>query len=322
MVTKEIRKIRCNDALRVLVEHNEAVFFTLTTPDEVDFCTIRARWRSLRHDLLRALRKRSAGRKIHYVMNYELHPGYLQKIVRDPRTVDRVIRSTGRSHGWHIHGVLSCFLPLDQFLPMLRRNGFGRVDVRRVKTKGVSDYLTKHALKAYAGLSKKERELYQGSRRRLVNTSRGLPALNEYAYQSAHLDAVRNLMKEEKQNINDLQKQVDADITISPYVAGSHRLLYDYRRLRCRAECCALLGLVRTFDLVKVIERLQHGGGIASLVSRLQWRGVFEQAGVTTVKADVQNSERERAARDSVFDGAGYGVRDFAIGRRRRASGD
>lgn len=179
---------RCRDTLKVLSAKNDAVFLTLTTPDVVDFVSIRERWRSLRHWLCRRL----GGAK--YVMNYEKHPGYLQKSVKDRYGFERILRSDGVSHGWHIHAVFDTFIPLLEISSVVRQHGFGRVDVRRVTSCGISDYLTKHALKAYRGLSRKEREVYPKLRMRLVNSSRGLPTLDEYAWHGALLDKQRGLL--------------------------------------------------------------------------------------------------------------------------------
>lgn len=244
MTTKEIKETRCMDALKLLSESGEAVFFTFTTPDVVDYHTIRARWCRLRHELLRSLRTQyGKGRKVLYVMNYEKHPGYLQKVVRHPQCVEIVKRSDGNSHGWHIHGVINCFVPLDRFLPLVRACGFGRTDVRRVTSKGIATYLTKHALKAYAGLSRKEREKYKGQRMRLVNASRGLPTLDEYSYRSPLLTAMEPIKLEERQH----------EMALIPLPL--HRRP-DYRKIRQRAEVCALLGFSHVFQLVRLIERL------------------------------------------------------------------
>lgn len=153
---REIRSVRCEDLLKELVKSGSCVFFTLTTPDVVDYEEIRRRWRLLRHDLVRRL-----GRGVKYVMNYEIHP---------------------KGHGWHIHGVFDRFVSLRRFLPLIRKYGFGRVDFRRVTSVGVADYLTKHCLKAYRGV--KKCCSLSGRRLRLVNTSRGLPRLNDYYYTS------------------------------------------------------------------------------------------------------------------------------------------
>lgn len=135
----------------------------MTTPDVVDYTEIRARWRNLRHELCDQLHN------ARYVMNYEIHP---------------------RGHGWHIHGVFDRFVPLRKFLPLIRRYGFGRVDFRKVGTVGVANYLTKHCLKAYRGVRSKCAR--SGKRLRLVNTSRGLPRLCDYQYQSDWLARFRS----------------------------------------------------------------------------------------------------------------------------------
>lgn len=186
------KQIRCDDALGVLCRAGSATFFTLTTPDVVDYETIRARWRELRHDMVQDMRRR--GLVPQYVMNYERHPGYLQKVVNKDTYQEHIIRSDGVSHGWHIHGVMSERIELSRYRPMFDYVGFGRVDVRPVTSKGVSDYLTKHALKAYRGISKRERAKSEVERLRLVNVSRGLPSLASYRSSSAYIEKCRYFM--------------------------------------------------------------------------------------------------------------------------------
>lgn len=186
------KQIRCDDVLGILNAENRATFFTLTTPDEVDFETIRARWRDLRHDLVRDMRRK--GSTPQYVMNYERHPGYLQKVVHKDTPDEFIVRSDGHSHGWHIHGVISEYLSLMRYRSLFDSCGFGRVDVRRVTSNGVSDYLTKHALKAYRGITKRERERSGVERLRLVNVSRGLPSLASYRVESAYIEKCRYYM--------------------------------------------------------------------------------------------------------------------------------
>lgn len=187
------KKLRAHDALDILIKDGKATFFTFTTPDEVDFKEISGRWRSFRTWFLQYLRRN--GEKPDYVMNFERHPGYLQKVVKKDTFDEFVIRSDGNSHGWHIHGVISCRLPMfPWFLKRLGRFGFGRVDVRRVNSQGVADYLTKHALKAYRGISRKEKERTGVQRLRLVCASRGLPALSDYRADSPHLEKARYIM--------------------------------------------------------------------------------------------------------------------------------
>lgn len=192
MQHKSKRKLRCEDALGLLVKGGHCTFFTLTTPDVVEYPEIRARWARLRLYLLQDLRRR--GFEPEYVMNFERHPGYLQKVVNNDTFEECVIRSDGIPHGWHIHGVISCFLDLRRYLGAMHAYGFGRVDVRPVKTTGVADYLTKHALKAYRGISKRERERNGVQRLRLVCTSRGMPSLSHYRADSPYLELTRYLM--------------------------------------------------------------------------------------------------------------------------------
>lgn len=140
------------------------MFFTLTTPDVVDLSEIRNRWRRFRHYLVESV----FASGVKYVMNFERHP---------------------EGHGWHIHSVFSAYVPLKRILPYVRECGFGRVDVRRVYTTGVAEYLTKHALKAYATANAFLRADGGGVKRmRLVNTSRGLPPLSDYTYLSGYRD--------------------------------------------------------------------------------------------------------------------------------------
>lgn len=170
MVSKLIRQVRCDDVLTAFLKgNNQAVFFTLTTKDCIDIYTIRFRWRRLRHYLVEKF-----GKGFKFVMNYELHPN---------------------GHGWHIHGVANRFINLrGGGLKKIQGYGFGRVDVRQVSSKGVADYLTKHALKAYRGV---KGSLKIANRRlRLVNTSRGLPTLNDYFWRSKFKDKINQSSKD------------------------------------------------------------------------------------------------------------------------------
>lgn len=163
-----VKKARCEDVLTAFMEGARgAVFFTLTTPDVVEVQEIRRRWREMRHWLVRVL-----GKGAKYVMNYEIHPG---------------------GHGWHIHSVWNRYIDLRKHLDKIRSFGFGRVDIRRVDSKGVADYLTKHALKAYSGVSRVLRSRGKASRLRLVNTSRGLPTLDSYTWESDLITKTRHL---------------------------------------------------------------------------------------------------------------------------------
>lgn len=184
---------RAHDALAVLMKDGKATFFTFTTPDVVDYETISARWRAVRHAIIRDMRRR--GLKPEYVMNFERHPGYLQKLVNKDTFDEFVLRSDGNSHGWHLHGVISCYLDLSRYLHVIKGHGFGRVDVRQVKTPDVADYLTKHALKAYRGISRRERIRTGVERLRLVNASRGVPSLASYQSFSPFLELCRYLMR-------------------------------------------------------------------------------------------------------------------------------
>lgn len=244
MITREIKELRCQDSLEILTKSGRCVFFTLTTPDEVDYQTIRFRWRELRHYLLRDLRQQGIGR-VEYVMNYELHNPYLQKIVKKDTIEERIIRGDGHCHGWHIHGVINAFVDLCKYRNYLSRCGFGRVDVRYVNSIGVANYLTKHALKAYRGLGRKDKEKYKGLRVRLVNASRGLPALSEYLYHSEHLAKVNKIAEREKDEIQKF-KLCDKDINKK----------VDYRKIKLYAEVAALMNVDAIWKVRKAIERL------------------------------------------------------------------
>lgn len=282
MQSCEIRKQRCYDSLQVLNSTGRAVFMTLTTVDVVDLPTIRGRWRRLRHELMRYLRK-NGQKEVQYVMNYELHPGYLQKIVRDSRTVDRVIHSDGLPHGWHIHGVVSCFVPVAVFRRLAENAGFGRVNLKRVTSGGIAEYLTKHALKAYRGLTRRERETYRGMRLRLVNASRGLPALDDYAYKSDLRAATDEIVLRERASYDELRYRYwldDGDGELVPTDARGEVLPLkspDFRAMRTRAECCALLGLRSFAELSSALQFLKSCGVASFLgqIERLKWRNVF-----------------------------------------------
>lgn len=248
MASKVVKETRCDDALLVLTRGGNAVFFTLTTRDKVDYHEIRRRWRAFRHFLLRSLRsKLPKGASIEYVMNYEAHPGYLQKVVGKDTFGEHVIRSDGNSHGWHIHGVINCFVSIKEYRKLLDSCGFGRCDFRRVTSVGVSEYLTKHALKAYRGLSKKERAKYPSSRLRLVNASRGLPSLSSYAFQSEHLKNVRSMLSAWQFERNELG---------SLYVPS-----ISFRELKSvlqKCECLSVFGFHRLSDWGKFVELCEY----------------------------------------------------------------
>lgn len=167
MVNKEIREVRCSDVLDHFMKTSKGMcFMTLTTKDVCTLDEIRARWRNLRHDLAR---RGEVGFK--YVMNYELHP---------------------KGHGWHIHAVFNRYVNLRGFgLQNIQRFGFGRVNVKKVTSLGVSLYLSKHCLKAYRGVRESLQKGESTRRLRLVNTSRGLPRLSDYSWQSDYLSKVR-----------------------------------------------------------------------------------------------------------------------------------
>lgn len=165
MITKLVRETRCQDVLKYFQDNNKGLcFMSLTTPDVVTLDKIRERWRSLRHYL-----QELHGKGFKYVMNYELHPG---------------------GHGWHVHAVFNQYVNLRRGgLAKIRSYGFGSIDVQKVTSLGVANYLSKHALKAYRGVRKGV--ISSGGRLRLVNTSRGLPRLSDYHWESAFADRVR-----------------------------------------------------------------------------------------------------------------------------------
>lgn len=169
MVSRFIRQCRCEDLIDSFLcgdKRRSCVFFTLTTADVVDLNEIRGRWRSLRHFLVEKM-----GKGAKYVMNYELHP---------------------KGHGWHIHSVWNRFIDLRQNLLKIQSFGFGRVDVRRVYKRGVALYLTKHCLKSYRRLSKRDDSF---ARLRLVNCSRGLPCLSDYHWESELITDTRRFLE-------------------------------------------------------------------------------------------------------------------------------
>lgn len=215
MVSRLIKSVRCEDVLNAFMDGAKGcVFFTLTTPDVVDIYEIRKRWRKVRHYLV----EKYPGVK--YVMNYEIHP---------------------KGHGWHIHSVWNCFIPLRAVLGKLSDCGFGRVDIRRVNTKGVSDYLTKHALKAYRGVSKKEMERNPSFRLRLVNASRGLPVLSDYGWKSDLKEEVRRAY-----NLERLNAKIDK------------RRTYTFNTLYQRLEVAALLRVSGLGGLSRYIVSLRR----------------------------------------------------------------
>lgn len=153
MTSKTAKKVRCDDVLRMFADA-KSTFFTFTTADVVTYSEIRERWRNLRHHMARKYKP------LRYVMNYELHPN---------------------GHGWHIHCVFDRVISLRHGgLADIQRFGFGRVNCKLVNNVGVADYLTKHCLKAYRGVKSELKG--EGRRLRLVNCSRGLPALHDYKW--------------------------------------------------------------------------------------------------------------------------------------------
>lgn len=231
MTSKTIRQMRAQDAVSRLMEGGSAVFLTLTTPIVVSLPEIREMWRSLRHWLLEDV---VHGAK--YVMNYELHP---------------------KGHGWHIHAVFSKPIDLRRYLRRIQSYGFGRVDVRKVNTKDVSDYLTKHCLKAYRGLVAKEiRNNPDLKRIRLVNASRGLPRLDDYEVKSELTDSVKALYSRARVSSPALSKMLFCDLwklsylavlSRDPSIGQIYRIYNDpvaalghcYRKIENHVQCIA-----------------------------------------------------------------------------------
>lgn len=213
MVSKSIKSVRCDDVLKAFMASSKGcVFLTFTTPDVVDVYEIRRRWRGVRHFLCEKYKG------VKYVMNFEIHP---------------------RGHGWHIHSVWNRFIPLNVgTLNKFHEFGFGRVDIRRVNSKGVSDYLTKHALKAYRGVSQAEIKRNPSFRLRLVNASRGLPVLSDYEWKS------------------DLKQDVRAACNRFKCNEDSRGL--SFRQIYSCMEVCTLLRLSSMAQLKAFIRRLRR----------------------------------------------------------------
>lgn len=152
---KLIKSIRAADSVEKM---QNGTFWTFTTKDVVDLFEIRNRWRSLRHEIQRYLGKSK------YIMNYELHP---------------------KGHGWHIHVVFSRFYCIDDVRFYSDKFGFGRINCKRITSKGISDYLVKHCMKSYRMSNYLSNRV---KRIRLVNLSRGLPSLSDYNWVSCDSD--------------------------------------------------------------------------------------------------------------------------------------
>lgn len=236
------KSIRASDALEMMIKKGDCYFFTLTTPDNIDIKAIRERWRALRNWLIRRLNNPL------YIMNYELHPGYLQKKIVDNKSGHyHIIHGDGQSHGWHIHGVISSFVNLRRLLKKIQSFGFGRCDFRLVTSKGVSDYLTKHALKAYRGLSRRDRARYGKMRFRLVNCSRALPALKSYNWMSDLNEKVKSIAAPE------VRQRVD-DCRIIENCEGV-RLSRDFRAVFVKSRILALAGYTHFYEWASFFER-------------------------------------------------------------------
>jgi len=210
MVSRSIKEVRCSDVLECfMVSSKGCVFLTLTTPDVVDIYEIRRRWRGVRHFLCEKYKG------VKYVMNFEIHP---------------------KGHGWHIHSVWNRYIPLSVVLDKFRGFGFGRVDIRRVNSRGVSDYLTKHALKAYRGVSQAEINRNPSFRLRLVNASRGLPVLADYAWKSDLKDDVKVLYNR---------------------ALKSCKRIKSFKALYTRLEVAALLKLSSVEEVGRLLARMR-----------------------------------------------------------------
>lgn len=269
------KKLRAHDALDILIKGGNATFFTFTTPDEVDFKEISARWRRFRTWFLQYLRR--GGSKPQYVMNFERHPGYLQKVVKRDTFDEFVVRSDGNSHGWHIHGVISCRFPMQHcFLKRLARFGFGRVDVRKVNSHGVAEYLTKHALKAYRGISRREKEKTGVQRLRLVCASRGLPALHDYRANSPHLEKARYIMA----------------LQVAEVKRAGHKLANAIAIWK-KAECLALMYGTPFYESLPRSGAAVRGG---SRSLRTELTGEQSRRGCFTIRDGAKSEGRERPA--------------------------
>lgn len=213
MVSKIIKSVRCEDVLKSFMSSSHGcVFLTLTTPDVVDIYEIRKRWRDLRHFLSEKFKG------IKYVMNFEIHP---------------------KGHGWHIHSVWNRYIPLtNSLISKFHEFGFGRFDIRRVNSKGVADYLTKHALKAYRGVSQSEMKRNPSFRLRLVNASRGLPVLSDYEWRSDFKTDLKSLLKRYK--LNPSKRPV------------------SFRHLYSLMEVCSLLKFSSVSQLYSYLIRLRR----------------------------------------------------------------
>lgn len=163
------QKIRLDNCVEYLLKKQQCYFWTFTTVDVVDYRTIADRWRKLRN----YLNVKYDG--FLYVQNFEIHP---------------------KGHGWHIHMLCNVFLNLrdKRLFALIKRYGFGRINVERVKTKSVSDYFSKHAIKAY----RYHRTLEGKSKRyRLVNVSKKFQfPLKDYQWQSPKLEKQKIIIKE------------------------------------------------------------------------------------------------------------------------------
>lgn len=120
-----------------------AFFWTFTTKDVVDYSEISRRWREVRHWL------GIAYKPFRYIQNFEVHP---------------------LGHGWHIHFVSDTFINLKKHFNKIQSFGFGRIQVKKITSLGITEYLEKHAFKPVRRSDKDG----STSRVRLINISRNL----------------------------------------------------------------------------------------------------------------------------------------------------
>lgn len=114
------KMFRAETVLNEMMSRGGAFWWTLTTPDVVNYSEISKRWRRVRHYLSRKYSP------FCYIQNFEIHP---------------------KGHGWHIHFICDSFIDVRRHFSKMRKFGFGRVSCSRVYSNGITDYLVKHAFK-------------------------------------------------------------------------------------------------------------------------------------------------------------------------------
>ena len=173
MKNRKLQSWRAEDTVEQLLKRRSCFFLTLTTPKRVELIDIREMWRNFRHDFARLLH-------FNYIMNYELHP---------------------RGHGWHIHAIIDKYLPLRKYLSRIHKHGFGRTNIKVATTKTISDYLTKHIIKAYRQHMFGEASLVgRKYRLRLINVSRCFPPLCSYHCISDIVRRQKEIFRQNKNN--------------------------------------------------------------------------------------------------------------------------